>query len=62
MDARMKNLFENNLLIIANIGAWTVNDLSILELWLKVVLLLITIAIGLRKLFRSKKEKSDVEF
>lgn len=43
----------------ANLGAWTINDLSMVEMALKLVLLVLTIAVTARKLFGKEKEKKE---
>lgn len=43
----------------ANLGAWTINDLSMIEMSLKLVLLVLTIALTAKRLFGKAKERKD---
>lgn len=43
-----------------NLGAWTINDLSMVEMSLKLILLILTIAVTAKKLFGKAKERKDV--
>lgn len=51
----MKEHIKSVALWLVNLGAWTINDLSLVEMILKLVLLILSIALAVRQLCGKQK-------